>query len=121
MNTTKKMLVGLTGKKEFAIPFQLRSTGNCFCGIKTGEEYKQAVVTFIGRSIEPKDVVEKCKISKALVSDKVEALSFINSYFEQLANYKIGNLLEIIYAENGSYRLIKVSERPPTENKRRLP
>jgi hypothetical protein len=124
MSTTKKMpsSLGKDGQpgrgSEFVIPNPCPNANDGFFGIKTGKTHQQAAITFIGRSISPEDVIEKIKET---IADQTMLRTRIEDFLDQLQAFKVGNVISISYAADGSFTLKLEAVSPPTHNRKSLP
>lgn len=124
MSTTKKMpsSLGKDGQpgrgSEFVIPNPNPNANGEFIGIKTGKAHHRAAMTFIGRSISAEDIIEKIQ---APITDKKMLCEQIAEFLGQLQDFKVGNVISISYATDGSYTLKLEAARPPNQNRKSLP
>ena len=103
---------------EFVIPNPNPNANGGFLGIKTGKTYQRAAMTFIGRSISPEDIIQKIQ---APIADQKILCEQIADFLGQLQDFKVGNVISISYATDGSFALKLEAARPPTINRKSLP
>ncbi len=126
MKTIKKLPVSTsyskskTRKNEFLVPGGESINGNNFIGITTGEEFEYGAISYIGKEISAKDIMDKI-MKNEVCKKKAASLYALEIYLEKLSVLKIGNIIKIQYLENGDFNLIKIADRPPRKFMRKLP
>ncbi len=124
MTATKKLPVPAkpkSGKGRFLIPDLLATGGSGFIDIKTGKRVETGHLCYLGVPVTAEDILTRFCEQHALAVDPQAALDRLDLYIAALQDYKIGNVLSITYAGDGSFRLTKEADQPPPLQKPRLP
>ena len=123
--TTKKFPVSFkqnspsSSRAEFVIPILENPLKNEFIGLKSGQNHEMGAISFIGVEIDSNEVLSKLKVTP---KNPERARHIIEDFMMQLQNFKIGNVISIVYNEDGSFLLRKEFSRPKWKEKtKKLP
>lgn len=127
MKSTRKLPVPISAKsgqprsgKDFLIPLLSEQEECGFVGIKSGTRHLTGVLVFLGLPVTAKDIrsraAESAMCNLATLTDEQ-----LEAYFAALGDYKIGNVLSVSYAADGSFSLSKIAEMCQPPAKRNLP
>ena len=106
---------------EFVIPFTGKKQKG-FRGLESGRVSRYGAIVFIGMQISTKDVFKKLVDSGQKIDDVDRTLAVIEAFTIKLQEFKIGNIISISYSDSdNSFELIKEANRPPKQNKKKLP
>jgi hypothetical protein len=118
MISSKKILHSLTrdgkatSRGEHLVPCLSKSRENVFIGVKTGKKHQRGYICYLGEELSPDDVLRKLGMSGDAAA---ESKPVLEAFFQQLARFKIGNVLEITFPGPNSCMLEKVAERPQSD------
>jgi len=127
LSKIKKMPVSLsysdfkTTKNEFLVPFYRMEKALGFMGIKSGESFPFGAISYIGKEITNKDILEKIAVAGINIVEERGFLEYVGKFLLKLGVFRIGNILRVEYLPNDEFELIKVAESPPRERNRKLP
>lgn len=108
-----------TLRGEHLVPCLEMPRQNVFVGVKTGKKYDKGYVVYVGREVNPDDILKKLNLSVEAIP---EARSILESFVQELQAYKIGNVISVSFPDNSKCALKKELERPTFEEpKRKLP
>ena len=120
MNSTKKMLCGLskdgrlTQRSEFVMPHPPGTSREGFRGLSSGKTYHEAAMTYIGREITAKDIVEK-------LAHPTDLADMFDSFLGALTPFKIGNVIGIDYDTQGGFALNLIRQSAQVGERKKLP
>jgi len=126
---TKKFPVSISFRdfkaksEEFLIPHTGKGR-NGFRGLNSGRVAPYGLITFVGKEISANDVFARLVDSGQVIDDVDGILATIDRYLKECQQFKIGNIISIVYSDNGSdFQLFKKADRPPKQEskKGRLP
>ena len=116
---TKKFIVALRkdGRASSSSGFVIPSPDGspCFIDIKNGKMHDFANIVYIGVEITESDVFEQMNDS---IREMQSTKKSVNSLFEQISNFKIGNVLKVL---PGNFVLEKHANRPKSDESPRIP
>jgi hypothetical protein len=127
MNATKKLPVPINPKtgqprtgRDFLVPWPASVEASGFLGVESGRRHSHGALVFLGVSVTARDVRNRAAQSSvsaisALTDEQLDA------YLSALTAFKVGNVLSISYAPDGSFALSKIAERCQARSKRKLP
>jgi hypothetical protein len=69
----------------------------------------------IGRSITASDVLDRASEKVRPLMEQTDAVAMITDYFDQLQQFKIGNVLLVEFDTQGGFLLKLVRKRPGTQ------
>ena len=73
--------------------------------------FRYGMIAFLGEPVHADEVLQRWEESGPLPMSREAALQAINMYFEQLMNFKVGNIVAITHGP-GRFLLAKVAETP---------
>jgi hypothetical protein len=118
---TKKLLVPYDEKKpksgrgDFLAVILNEDTPQLY-GLKSRRIHPFGKMCYLGTEISEKDVFARLVDSKRKIANVAQTIALLAAYVEQLAGFKIGNILKIeACAESPGFRLVKVAEMPKVE------
>lgn len=91
----------LIPRSEFVIPHIDGDSGEGFRGLKSGKVYREAGMTYIGREITAEEILEKLPQPP----ESKNTRSVLNSFIGALGDFKIGNVIGIVYEADGTFSL----------------
>jgi hypothetical protein len=106
----------LTPRSEFVIPRLKGDSSQGFRGLKSGKTYLEAALTYIGKEISAKDIIEKLSVDDQAHT----STSMIDSFVKSLEDFKIGNVIQINYHDQG-FSLILKRRSPRVDSHSKLP
>ena len=89
-----------------------------FVDIRTGKRHESAYLVYIGRSITATDVLEKLSVEP---SDLERVQRLVDSLIEELARFKVGNVVAVESSEAERVRLRLVANAPKSRPGPKLP
>ena len=89
-----------------------------FVDIRTGKRHDSAYLVYIGRSITASDVLEKLSVE---LGDMDRVRLAVDSMIEELARFKVGNVVAVDAIESGKTRLRLVANAPKSRPGPKLP
>jgi len=120
--TTKRFTAAMTkdGRAKMRAPFVVPAFDgrSVFVETKSGKAHDQAYVVFVGLAVSPEEALSKVQNPPA---DRDAALRQLRSFIEQVAQFKLGNVLAVERAADGLPLLRKVAEHPARESGPKLP
>jgi hypothetical protein len=116
MTVTKKLPVPINAKtgrprkgSDFLIPLPAAGITTGFVGISSGRRFQSGALVYIGVPISAADIRLRAAkfgtVDVTRLSDKL-----LDDYLGALAEYKIGNVLSVTYAPDGTSALAKIAE-----------
>jgi hypothetical protein len=105
-----------SSRSSFLIPSLDGELG--FVDIRTGKRYDSAYLVYIGRSITSSDVLEKLLVRPG---DMDQVRLAVDSMIEELARFKVGNVVAVDAIESGKTRLRLVANAPKSKPGPKLP
>jgi hypothetical protein len=103
---------------EFLVPCFLLPRRDCFIGLKTGKTYERGYLVYIGKEISTEEIITELDIPE---NAKTDARAIFKSFMEELAVYKIGNVISVSFPDASRCILKKEAESPNTDRKKKLP
>jgi hypothetical protein len=127
-SSTKKLLVaislpsGHSRQNDFLVPTLSPEGAARFVGVRSGKPALHGMMVYIGAAVTAADLLERATQRITLPWVREEALAVMEEYIDTLLEMRVGNVLRIESSEDGSFRLGKVLDRPPSvEPKPNLP
>ncbi len=125
--STKKLLVAYdesmptAGQGDFlAVVFE--GTGPMLFGLRSRRIFKTGRVVFLGKEINENEVFVKLVDSGRKIESVDQALANIAAYIQQLASFKIGNVVGLVAKDgNPGFELIKIADTPRLSEAKKLP
>jgi hypothetical protein len=110
---------GLVGR-TFVVPDIVSPEPRGFIGLERPLRADHAVVVYTGTLTTPEDVMARfwTAANRPLPEDAFESL---RAFLEQLASFRIGNLLAVAYDTRGGFQLKKEADRLPPLRAPKLP
>ncbi|MBN1649152.1 MAG: hypothetical protein JW874_14035 [Spirochaetales bacterium] len=113
---TKKLLANLTNdnrlnsRGKFLSPACVNDDSSGFITIDGKKEYDKGYVVYTGKEVSPAEFLAKCDFN---IRDKRKALKLIGSYFKEIQNFKVGNIvgMDSIKKDSLTLKLIAQSYR----------
>jgi hypothetical protein len=127
MKATKKLPVPINPKtgqpragKDFLVPSPTAGEASGFLGIQSGKRHSSGALVFLGVPVTAHDI--RSRAAQSSGSD-ISSLTDeqLDAYLAALADFKIGNVLSISYAADGSFSLSKLAETCQPQSKPKLP
>jgi hypothetical protein len=121
---TKKLLVAYDESKPSAansdfLAVVFDGMTPMFFGLKSHLLFKSGVMVFIGKEIAVQDIFAKLVESGRKIQNVNETLKNLDAYVQQLAGFKIGNVVSIALKNDGpGFELVKSAEMPKSEAKK---
>lgn len=120
--STRKMPVAIAGKNEFVVPNPDGGQPGGFLAIDSGAIVETGALSYLGRDVSAEEVAERfLKSRKNRDRDRAAVLKLIERYLSELQQFKIGTVLGVEYADNGTFVLKLVSRSPVKDRPKRLP
>jgi hypothetical protein len=127
MKATKKLPVPINPKtgqprsgKDFLVPCPAAGEASGFIGIQSGKRHSSGTLVFLGVPVTAHDLRSRAAQSSAFdLSALTEDL--LDAYLSALDGFKIGNVLSVSFAADGSFILTKVAEMCQPLSKPKLP
>lgn len=89
--------------------------GAHFLGIESGMPIRRGLITYLGTDVSAEDILRRYEEGHAIPRGRAEALARLNEYLRQVAELRVGNIVEISYAPDGTFALHKLADRPQTK------
>lgn len=119
---TKKILTAYDpldpeNKSRDHIVVTVNNTIPVFTGLRTGKTHELGMVIFIGKEITRHDIFAKMVDQKFKILNIDFAMKAIDSYLDQLCEFKIGNIIKLEPCSDG-FKLLKIAEMPRIQVKK---
>ena len=124
--TTKKLLVAFDpknprlGSGDFLVPV-MDGTEPVFLGLKSKKTVKSGRMVYIGKEITVNDLFARLVDIKRRTESVEQTLRILETYIQKLQSFRISNLLTIEPNIAEGFELVKLADRPPTTDVRKLP
>ena len=106
---------GTRRRREHLIP-QLDAFGGAgFVGLESGAAVRRGMITYLGTDVSAADILDRYQERHDLPRGRAQCLARINAYLRQLTELRIGNVVEITYAPDGTFTLRKLADHPPVK------
>jgi hypothetical protein len=120
--TTKRFTAAMTkdGRAKMRAPFLIPALDgrSLFVEMKTGKTHELAYIVFVGVAVSPEEVLSKLQQP---VNDRSQAVRHLTAFIEQLAAFKLDNVLAVDRNGDGLPVLRKVADRTVREPGPKLP
>jgi hypothetical protein len=73
--------------------------------------FRYGMIAFLGEPVHANEVIERWEASAPLPVSREAAFEAITTYFQQLMEFKVGNLVEITHGPGG-FILTKIADTP---------
>jgi len=91
------------------IPLPATGITEGFVGIKSGKRFQVGALVYIGVSVSSADI--RLRVSKLAAVDLAKfSDKLLDDYLSALGEFKIGNVLSVTYAPDGTPALTKIAE-----------
>ena len=128
MKATKKLPVPINPKtgqprsgKDFLVPCPAAGGGSGFVGIQSGKRHSSGTLVFLGVPVTAHDIRSRAAQSSSTFDISALTDEQLDAYFLALDEFKIGNVLSVSYAADGSFALTKLAEMCQPRSKPKLP
>lgn len=84
-----------------------------FIRVPGGRRVKYGMIGFVGTDVGVADMLERWEGEIGPVGNRQAALECLEAYVVEVARFKLGNVVEVDYSDEGIPRLRKLRDAPP--------
>lgn len=105
---------------DFLIPSPKSENFTGVIGIKTGKHHDSGMVAYLCKAVTSVEIISRIGENSSLDASSI-SVAFIDAYLEALQQFKVGNVLSVTYAHDGTFILSKIAEHTKLHSGSRLP